>query len=143
MNGLVPLTNGFDPNVVWDIRGVVFPSVAILIVRPRRVPPARSVVGDAGSSRIVRYRWPAPRPEVGQVRSRDLAELGQCTTVQRRPRDVSDQRHEAADEEEHHEGRPASPCLARLALQASRAIDAGMPSSVVAPSTVTMKNVMP
>jgi membrane protease YdiL (CAAX protease family) len=31
-NGLVPLTNGFDPNVVWDIRGVVFPIVAILIV---------------------------------------------------------------------------------------------------------------
>jgi uncharacterized protein len=31
-NGLVPLTNGFDPYVVWDIRGVVFPIVAILIV---------------------------------------------------------------------------------------------------------------
>jgi membrane protease YdiL (CAAX protease family) len=31
-NGLVPLTNGLDPYVVWDIRGVVFPIVAILIV---------------------------------------------------------------------------------------------------------------
>jgi uncharacterized protein len=31
-NGLVPLTNGFDRYVVWDIRGVVFPIVAILIV---------------------------------------------------------------------------------------------------------------
>jgi membrane protease YdiL (CAAX protease family) len=31
-NGLVPLTNGLDPYVVWDIRGVVFPIVAVLIV---------------------------------------------------------------------------------------------------------------
>jgi membrane protease YdiL (CAAX protease family) len=31
-NGLVPLTNGLDPFVVWDIRGVVFPIVAILVV---------------------------------------------------------------------------------------------------------------
>jgi membrane protease YdiL (CAAX protease family) len=32
LNGLVPLTNGFDPYLVWDIRGVVFPIVAILVV---------------------------------------------------------------------------------------------------------------
>jgi membrane protease YdiL (CAAX protease family) len=32
LNGLVPLTNAFDPFLVWDIRGVVFPVVAILIV---------------------------------------------------------------------------------------------------------------
>jgi hypothetical protein len=32
LNGLVPLTNGLDPNVAWDIRGVVFPIVAILVV---------------------------------------------------------------------------------------------------------------
>ncbi len=32
LNGLVPLTNGVDPNLAWDIRGVVFPIVAILIV---------------------------------------------------------------------------------------------------------------
>jgi len=32
LNGLVPLTNGLDPFVAWDIRGVVFPIVAILVV---------------------------------------------------------------------------------------------------------------
>jgi membrane protease YdiL (CAAX protease family) len=32
LNGLVPLTNGLDPYLVWDIRGVVFPIVAILVV---------------------------------------------------------------------------------------------------------------
>jgi membrane protease YdiL (CAAX protease family) len=32
LNGLVPLTNGLDPNEAWDIRGVVFPIVAILVV---------------------------------------------------------------------------------------------------------------
>jgi membrane protease YdiL (CAAX protease family) len=32
LNGLVPLTNGLDPYLVWDIRGVVFPITAILIV---------------------------------------------------------------------------------------------------------------
>jgi membrane protease YdiL (CAAX protease family) len=32
LNGLVPLTNGLDPLVAWDIRGVVFPIVAIVIV---------------------------------------------------------------------------------------------------------------
>jgi membrane protease YdiL (CAAX protease family) len=31
-NGLVPLTNGLDPYVVWDIRGVVFPIVALFVV---------------------------------------------------------------------------------------------------------------
>ncbi len=31
-NGLVPLTNGLDPNLAWDIRGVIFPVVAILVV---------------------------------------------------------------------------------------------------------------
>lgn len=32
LNGLTPLTNGLDPFVAWDIRGVVFPIVAILLV---------------------------------------------------------------------------------------------------------------
>jgi hypothetical protein len=32
LNGLVPLTNGLDPNVAPDIRGDVFPIVAILVV---------------------------------------------------------------------------------------------------------------
>jgi membrane protease YdiL (CAAX protease family) len=32
LNGLVPLTNGVDPFVAWDIRGVVFPIVAVLVV---------------------------------------------------------------------------------------------------------------
>ena len=32
LNGLTPLTNGLDPFVAWEIRGVVFPIVAILVV---------------------------------------------------------------------------------------------------------------
>jgi uncharacterized protein len=32
LNGMVPLTNGIDPFVVWDIRGVVFPVVAAIIL---------------------------------------------------------------------------------------------------------------
>ena len=32
LNGLVPLTNGLDPFVAWDIRGVVFPVVAAVIL---------------------------------------------------------------------------------------------------------------
>jgi membrane protease YdiL (CAAX protease family) len=32
LNGLTPLTSGLDPLVAWDIRGVVFPIVAILVV---------------------------------------------------------------------------------------------------------------
>ena len=32
LNGLTPLTNGLDPLMAWDIRGVVFPIVAILVV---------------------------------------------------------------------------------------------------------------
>ena len=32
LNGLTPLTHGLDPFVAWDIRGVVFPIVAILVV---------------------------------------------------------------------------------------------------------------
>jgi len=32
LNGLTPLTNGLDPLVAWDIRGVVFPIVAIAVV---------------------------------------------------------------------------------------------------------------
>ena len=32
LNGLTPLTNGIDPLVAWDIRGVVFPIVAVLVV---------------------------------------------------------------------------------------------------------------
>jgi uncharacterized protein len=32
LNGLTPLTSGIDPFVAWDIRGVVFPLVAVLVV---------------------------------------------------------------------------------------------------------------
>jgi uncharacterized protein len=32
LNGLTPLTNGIDPLVAWNIRGIVFPVVAILVV---------------------------------------------------------------------------------------------------------------
>ena len=32
LNGLTPLTNGLDPLVAWEIRGVVFPIVAIALV---------------------------------------------------------------------------------------------------------------
>jgi uncharacterized protein len=32
LNGLVPLTNGLDPFVAWDIRGVVFPVIAAVIL---------------------------------------------------------------------------------------------------------------
>jgi membrane protease YdiL (CAAX protease family) len=32
LNGLTPLTSGLDPLVAWDIRGVVFPIVAVLVV---------------------------------------------------------------------------------------------------------------
>ena len=32
LNGLTPLTNGIDPFVAWDIRGIVFPVIAILVV---------------------------------------------------------------------------------------------------------------
>ncbi len=32
LNGMVPLTNGLDPNVAWDIRGVVFPVMAAVIL---------------------------------------------------------------------------------------------------------------
>jgi CAAX protease family protein len=32
LNGLVPLTSGVDPYVAWEIRGVVFPIVAVLVV---------------------------------------------------------------------------------------------------------------
>jgi len=32
LNGLTPLTNGLDPNLAWEIRGVVLPVVAIAIV---------------------------------------------------------------------------------------------------------------
>jgi len=32
LNGLVPLTNGIDPYLAWDIRGIVFPITAVLIV---------------------------------------------------------------------------------------------------------------
>jgi hypothetical protein len=30
--GLTPLTNGLDPLVAWDISGIVFPIVAILVI---------------------------------------------------------------------------------------------------------------
>lgn len=32
LNGMVPLTNGLDPLVAWDIRGVVFPVVAAIVL---------------------------------------------------------------------------------------------------------------
>lgn len=32
LNGMVPLTNGLDPVVAWDIRGIVFPVVAAIIL---------------------------------------------------------------------------------------------------------------
>jgi membrane protease YdiL (CAAX protease family) len=32
LNGLVPLTNGVDPLLAWDIRGVLFPIVAVVLV---------------------------------------------------------------------------------------------------------------
>jgi len=32
LNGMVPLTNGLDPLMAWDIRGVVFPVVAAVIL---------------------------------------------------------------------------------------------------------------
>ena len=32
LNGMVPLTNGLDPFVAWDIRGIVFPVVAAVIL---------------------------------------------------------------------------------------------------------------
>jgi hypothetical protein len=48
LNGLVPLTHGFDPNLVWDIRGVVFPITAVLIVALggfRRLQPS-TIIGS-------------------------------------------------------------------------------------------------
>jgi membrane protease YdiL (CAAX protease family) len=56
LNGLVPLTNGIDPLLAWDIRGIVFPVVAVLLValggfRTGRTPDS---VAD----------WAAPRPAV-------------------------------------------------------------------------------
>jgi membrane protease YdiL (CAAX protease family) len=54
-NGLVPLTNGLDPYVVWDIRGVVFPIVAILIV-------ALGGFRQLGSSTTTTSPQPATRP---------------------------------------------------------------------------------
>jgi membrane protease YdiL (CAAX protease family) len=32
LNGLTPLTNGLDPFLAWDIRGIVFPILAIVVV---------------------------------------------------------------------------------------------------------------
>ena len=37
LNGLTPLTNGIDPFVAWDVRGIVFPVIAILVVATRWV----------------------------------------------------------------------------------------------------------
>jgi uncharacterized protein len=49
LNGLVPLNNGVDPNLAWEIRGVLFPIVAILVValggfRARQPSTAPAVV---------------------------------------------------------------------------------------------------
>ena len=48
LNGLTPLTNGLDPLVAWDIRGVVFPIVAILVVALGgfRSPQSSAPVGE-------------------------------------------------------------------------------------------------
>jgi hypothetical protein len=55
-NGLVPLTNGLDPYLVWDIRGVVFPIIAILIVVLggfRRLGPSAPVPDPLPATRPV------------------------------------------------------------------------------------------
>jgi len=52
LNGLTPLTNGLDPFVAWDVRGVVFPVVAILVVVLggfRGLEPS-AATGSAGKS---------------------------------------------------------------------------------------------
>ncbi len=48
LNGLTPLTNGIDPFVAWDVRGVVFPVVAILVVA---LGGFRSLAGSAALGR--------------------------------------------------------------------------------------------
>ena len=57
LNGLTPLTNGLDPFVAWDVRGVVFPVVAILIVA---LGGFRALQGSRGSTAVDT----TPRPAV-------------------------------------------------------------------------------
>jgi CAAX protease family protein len=57
LNGLVPLTSGIDPLVAWDIRGIVFPVVAILVVA---LGGFRALQRSAGASAATT----APRPAV-------------------------------------------------------------------------------
>jgi membrane protease YdiL (CAAX protease family) len=52
LNGLVPLTNGVDPALAWDIRGVLFPIVAVGLValggfRARQPSTPRAAVQGA------------------------------------------------------------------------------------------------
>jgi uncharacterized protein len=58
LNGLTPLTSGIDPFVAWDIRGVVFPVVAILVVA------LGGFRGFEGSAELGRATV-APQPAVG------------------------------------------------------------------------------
>ena len=51
LNGLTPLTNGLDPFVAWDIRGVVFPIVAILSSRSADSRPSAIVPTDVDTTR--------------------------------------------------------------------------------------------
>jgi membrane protease YdiL (CAAX protease family) len=55
LNGLTPLTSGIDPYLAWDIRGVVFPIVAILVVL---------LGGFRGMPRSTMAASAAPRPAV-------------------------------------------------------------------------------
>jgi uncharacterized protein len=50
LNGLTPLTNGLDPFVAWDVRGVVFPVVAILVVALGGFRGLRPSVGAAAAA---------------------------------------------------------------------------------------------
>ena len=60
LNGMVPLTNGLDPFVAWDIRGIVFPVVAAVILA-------------LGGYRVLERRVDraAPAPEVAPPPSAD------------------------------------------------------------------------
>ena len=53
LNGLTPLTNGLDPFVAWDVRGVVFPVVAtlVLVLGGFRGQERSAAPGSAGTAR--------------------------------------------------------------------------------------------